>query len=128
MKTQRAVMFAAVLLLASCDKEPATPPGVQAGRWVIVHSPQVERDTVLLDTATGNTWGLVLTGRDQNSPYGWQFIGKLDGPGGSTANRPAATSAPPASPPAREKFTLTPAPKGSDQFNQGDNSEASAAD
>ena len=38
-------------------QEPATDPIPQTvGRFVIVHSPQVERDTVLLDTATGKTW------------------------------------------------------------------------
>src|SRR4051812_14382962 len=42
-------------LLAACAQSPPTadPPKEQpqVGRYVIVHSPQIERDTVLLDTA-----------------------------------------------------------------------------
>lgn len=32
--------------------------GGQQGRYIIIHSPHVQRDTVLLDTATGRTWQL----------------------------------------------------------------------
>ena len=34
-------------------------PVETVGRYVIVHSPHVESDTVLLDTATGKSWAMV---------------------------------------------------------------------
>jgi hypothetical protein len=48
--------------LAGCTQAPQqaavqpAPKPSEVGRYVIVHSPQVERDTVLLDTLTGRTW------------------------------------------------------------------------
>lgn len=39
-------------------KAQAGPVG-GSGRFVIVHSPHVQRDTILLDTMTGKTWTLV---------------------------------------------------------------------
>jgi len=48
---------AAALLLVSCDRpSPNAAPSSEVGRYVIVHSPQGEQDTILLDTATGATW------------------------------------------------------------------------
>jgi hypothetical protein len=46
------------LAASGCTKptEVRTAPAVVVGRYVIVHSPQVERDVILLDTATGRTW------------------------------------------------------------------------
>ena len=47
------------------------PLGAQEGRYVIVHSPHIQRDTVLLDTATGKTWQLrndPATGEDYWDP------------------------------------------------------------
>ena len=39
------------------DEVPAPPiPPPHVGRWTIVHSPQTEKDVILLDTATGETW------------------------------------------------------------------------
>lgn len=46
-----------------------------AGRWTIIHSPQVERDTMLLDTATGRTWQLVnVGGAADNEVLAWQPV------------------------------------------------------
>ena len=39
---------------AAADASPTPAP--QVGRFVIYHSPHVEADTVLLDTATGDSW------------------------------------------------------------------------
>jgi hypothetical protein len=36
---------------------PASTSG-QVGRYTIIHSPHVENDTMLIDTATGRTWRL----------------------------------------------------------------------
>ncbi len=51
-----AAMVAALSTHASAFAQ-AGPVGVP-GRYVIVHSPHVQRDTVLLDTLTGKTWQL----------------------------------------------------------------------
>ena len=39
------------------------------GRYEIVHSPHLERDTMLLDTETGRTWGLVI---EKDDSYAWE--------------------------------------------------------
>jgi hypothetical protein len=44
-----------------------------AGRYQIIHSPQTERDTILLDTATGRSWQLV----EAAGAYSWLPMGKL---------------------------------------------------
>jgi hypothetical protein len=88
-------VYAALLiasLLAGCDQlstgagqghnKQSTHEGTEAnpslpiGRFTIIHSPLVERDTVLLDTTTGDTWMLVRLGNDDNSPLSWQPLGK----------------------------------------------------
>lgn len=45
---------AAVALMPLPAFAQAGPVG--SGRYIIVHSPHVQRDTVLLDTLTGKTW------------------------------------------------------------------------
>jgi hypothetical protein len=52
------------------------PPPIIAGRYTIIHSPQVERDTMLLDTATGRTWQLVNNGTDQQEVLAWQPVAR----------------------------------------------------
>jgi hypothetical protein len=47
------------------------------GRYAIVHSPHVQRDTQLLDTATGKTWQLVRLGKDEDAGVGWQSVNKI---------------------------------------------------
>lgn len=76
------VLIVCALAAAACDGGSQSPSSSEVGRWAIVHSPHVERDTILLDTATGDSWGLVLLGDGQDSPYAWQYIGKVGGPGG----------------------------------------------
>ena len=51
---------------------------VQVGRYVIVHSPQVERDTILLDTGTGKTWSRVELSSISGSPPGWEPMARTD--------------------------------------------------
>src|SRR5476651_2042669 len=48
--------------------------------WTIRHrsQPQLERDTILLDTVTGETWGLAQFTDLDGDPYGWQPIYKAD--------------------------------------------------
>jgi hypothetical protein len=68
------------VVLSACTQSAAPPPAAaptppakvsEVGRYVIVHSPQVERDTVLLDTVTGRTWGLVAETDLAGTPYAW---------------------------------------------------------
>lgn len=48
------------------------------GRYIIVHSPHVQRDTVLLDTATGKTWQLQTdSSRDASI---WVPLARSDNP------------------------------------------------
>lgn len=61
-------------------EEPQKPLAPVVGRYTIIHSPEVERDTMLLDTATGDTWQLVNLGKGDKSGLGWQFTGKIDQP------------------------------------------------
>jgi hypothetical protein len=71
----RKLLLMAVLVLPGCNRpttteaaassgfgsnDPivATAPPLPVGRYTIIHSPQVENDTMLLDTSTGHTWRL----------------------------------------------------------------------
>ena len=73
---------ASLLLLAGCERPavmvPAAPPSV--GRFVIVHSPQAERDTILLDTATGKTWSRVEVSDMTENPPAWDPMPQLNTP------------------------------------------------
>ena len=53
---RRILTFVALSLSTSAWAQ-AGPVGAP-GRYVVVHSPHVQRDTLLLDTATGKTWQL----------------------------------------------------------------------
>ena len=56
----------------------AGPGPLQVGRYIIVHSPQVERDTVLLDTGSGKTWSRVGLSSINGSPPGWEPMPRTD--------------------------------------------------
>jgi hypothetical protein len=61
--------------------ETATPPAsVVAGRYTIIHSPLLERDTMLLDTATGRTWQLVNNGPADQEVLQWQPVARYPNP------------------------------------------------
>jgi len=85
------------LLLTGCDQKahpsaavvPPTPSAAQppaptptplseVGRFVIVHSPQTERDTVLLDTETGQTWQLTQLQDLNGEPIVWEPMSRMD--------------------------------------------------
>lgn len=80
----RTTILLCALALTGCDQltgSAKTQPRERVGRWSIIHSPHMARDTMLLDTATGNTWQLVKLGSDEKkSGVGWQFVRKLDNP------------------------------------------------
>jgi hypothetical protein len=51
------------------------------GRYVIVHSPHIQSDTVLLDTATGKTWQLVQNSNREGEPLSWTPLAREDNAG-----------------------------------------------
>lgn len=69
------------LALSACGSQnapvPAEPP---VGRYIIVHSPHTQRDTVLLDTATGKTWEQVRIVDLIGNPDVWDAIHQMNSP------------------------------------------------
>ena len=69
---------------ASCSQSPApaaaAAPIPQVGRYVIVHSPQTEKDTMLLDTATGKTWEEIEYTDLNDSPTVWSPVPQVNTP------------------------------------------------
>ena len=67
------------LFLASCDQPVSNPrPPSEVGRYVIVHSPEAERDTILLDTVTGKTWSRVEVTDITDNPPAWDPMPQLN--------------------------------------------------
>jgi hypothetical protein len=50
----------------------------EVGRYVIVHSPHIERDTMLLDTVTGRTWVLESLSDLNDDPNAWEPVPQLN--------------------------------------------------
>ena len=50
------------------------------GRYVIVHSPHIQADTILLDTATGKTWQLTKFTDRESEPVAWVPLARTDNP------------------------------------------------
>lgn len=48
------------------------------GRYVIVHSPHKQSDTVLLDTVTGKTWLQVEDASREGTPIYWANMARED--------------------------------------------------
>jgi hypothetical protein len=69
------MLIAPLLFLAGCDQ---IPKSSETGRYTITHSPHVQRDTMLLDTATGRTWNLVTFNKGPDTRYGWEPVAKID--------------------------------------------------
>jgi hypothetical protein len=76
------MVVAAVFALTSCDgaKTPEAAPsdGSGVGRFVNVHSPHVERDTMLLDTVSGRTWEKVTVSDAANQPSVWVPVSQMN--------------------------------------------------
>jgi hypothetical protein len=80
-----AFLAAAVVALGGCDRlgfgqAPKAATAPEIGRYVIVHSPEAERDTILLDTATGKTWSRVEVTDLVDDPPAWDPMPQLNGP------------------------------------------------
>ena len=74
---KRDFLTVGLLLVAGCSSAasaPVTNP-VSSGRYTIFYSPQVERDTFLVDTQTGQTWQLVQ-GKDGSEL--WQAMARVN--------------------------------------------------
>ena len=66
------------LALQGCGKAEAQQASAPANqRYVIVHSPHLQRDTQMLDTATGRTWLLV---EDADKNLVWEERERLNLP------------------------------------------------
>jgi hypothetical protein len=99
---------AAFIAVGGCDRlgmgkvsEPVKPPEI--GRYVIVHSPQVERDVILLDTVTGKTWSRVELSDVVDEPVAWEPMPQLNTPAdlaALTAAHGMKAQPPPKAPPA----------------------------
>jgi hypothetical protein len=80
------LVVATMAVLTGCNQPPpsgaaeASDDTGDTGRFVIVHSPQVERDTILLDTETGRTWQQVTVSDAANEPTVWVPIPEMNGP------------------------------------------------
>jgi hypothetical protein len=87
--------LAALTILSACDepRESKSDASDQSdvGRFVIVHSPHLEVDTMLLDTVTGRSWQLVNVGSDKNQELAWQPV-TLEPNNGPTGRRPLPPS------------------------------------
>lgn len=67
------------LFLSTVAPAQAGPVGAP-GRYVIVHSPHIQSDTMLLDTATGKTWQLTKFVDRDGEPVAWEPVARTDNP------------------------------------------------
>lgn len=74
-------LFGAVMAVAiSTGALAQSGPVGGSGRYVIVHSPHLQSDTVLLDTATGKTWALTKDSSRVGDPIAWDPMARTDNP------------------------------------------------
>lgn len=62
---------------APAVQPPPTPPS-EIGRYQIIFSPHVERDTFMLDTQTGKIWQLTQYTDLNGQPTVWQYMDRID--------------------------------------------------
>ena len=80
-----AMMFTAFGLSGCGHPQGTTSDLTTIGRYVVVHSPHVESDTVLLDTATGRTWTLTELTYVNGEPVVWEPVKQMNTPADQTA-------------------------------------------
>ena len=68
------------VVVAGCTPPAPAPKASEVGRYVIIHSPQAERDTILLDTVTGRTWSRVEVTDLVDEPPAWDPMPQLNSP------------------------------------------------
>ena len=71
-------IFAAVILCYSTGAAAQAGQVGGSGRFAIVHSPHTQKDTVLLDTATGKTWQLRTVANRTGEPDVWVPMARFD--------------------------------------------------
>jgi len=71
------ILFA---LAASMPAFAQAGPVGAPGRYIIVHSPHVQTDTVLLDTTTGKTWRLTQDSSRAGEAVAWVPMARTDNP------------------------------------------------
>ena len=69
--------FIVLIAAPSVVSAQAGPVG-GSGRYVIVHSPHIQRDTVLLDTVTGKTWQMQTDSSREGDPVVWTPLARTD--------------------------------------------------
>lgn len=107
-----AVMLSTMGLLGCTRTERKTGPAEVAGRFVIDHSPHVERDTILLDTATGQTWYESNVTDLTNEPMVWEPAHQLNTEADWKALRAEHPAKTDSASPSAENFLEAPASAG----------------
>ena len=80
MKKLLVLMTLLPLIACNAPQKASQSETPQVGRYVIVHSPQIERDTVLLDTVSGRTWQQVQITDLTDDPVAWEPLAREDNP------------------------------------------------
>ena len=63
---------------ANTERVETVKPSSEVGRYTIVHSPHMQRDTILLDTVTGRTWQQVTYNDLKGDPTAWDPLYRAD--------------------------------------------------
>jgi hypothetical protein len=92
---------------AQAPKAPTAGTAVSVVRFTIIHSPQTERDVILLDTVTGQSWALTTLTNLNGEPFAWETIPRITTPedeaavvtryGIKSAGQPTPAKSPPIS-------------------------------
>jgi hypothetical protein len=71
------IVITTATALSACDRISAkqSVPPTESGRYVVTYSPNVARDTFLVDTGTGRVWQLV---EDKDHNESWQAMSRSD--------------------------------------------------
>ena len=80
MKAITTYILTAIALTTPVNALAQAGPVGAPGRYVIVHSPHIQGDTVLLDTVTGRTWLLVQDSSRNDDPTYWTPMAREDNP------------------------------------------------
>ena len=98
-------MMLTALGLSGCGHPQGTTSELTTiGRYVVVHSPHIESDTVLLDTATGRTWTLTELTYVNGEPVVWEPVKQMNTPADQTAVEAQYGKKPAAAVPATTNF------------------------
>jgi hypothetical protein len=74
----RKSLIAVIALFLSAGAFGQAGPVGGSGRYVIVHSPHIQSNTMLLDTLTGKTWQLTKFVDREGEPVAWEPVAHTD--------------------------------------------------